>query len=573
MFPRSGSQRACFVFLAELLIATVVIATGCGGAAHTPPPVTQPEQPELPGVAKVFESLTYKYDNSRIGLNDHETTLTRKNVNSAQFGKLMVLNVDGFVFAQPLYVSKLDLGPQGVHNVIFVATEHDSVYAFDADARSSTPLWQRSFLDAAHGISSVPNTNVNDPGGRTALGPEVGITGTPVIDRTTQTLYVSAMTMEQGTAVHKLHALDLATGAEKSGGPKLIAATVSGRGAGNDGKGNISFLGLRQNQRAGLLLVQGIVYVVFGSFSDVQPYHGWIFAFDTATLEQLGAFLVTPNSEGGSIWQGGAAPAADEQGDIYVMTADGGFDADTGGTEYGDSLLRLSFRNRAFTVKDWFTPYNQNCLNRDDLDLGSGGPALLPGGFSDRRLVAAGSKEGRLYLVDRDNMGFFRSAGDTQILDWVLINPIPCDIDNPDFTSPQAANTRRIYGSVGFFNGSLYVGTANGTLKAYQVSNNKMTFTSESANTFLSRGPIPVVTANGTAEAIVWIAERRTDTGQAILRAYDAADLAKELYNSNQAGSRDALGKGVVFTVPLVINGKAYVAAQKQVAIFGSLPQ
>jgi hypothetical protein len=253
------------------------------------------------------------------------------------------------------------------------------------------------------------------------------------------------------------------------------------------------------------------------------------------------------------------------------MTADGEFNASVGGSEYGDTLLRLSLTNGNFVVKDWFTPYNQGCLNSDDLDLGAAGPALLPDGLSAKRLVVGGSKEGRLYLVDRDHMGHYLPSADAQILDWVLINPIACDLANPQFTSPQAANTLRIYGTVGYFNGNVYVGTANGNLKSYKVQNNELVLGSQSTTTFMSRGPIPVVTANGTSDAIVWVAERRTDTGQAILHAYQANDLGDELYNSNQMGGRDALGKGTVFTVPLVINGRAYVAEQKQVAIFGLL--
>ncbi len=563
-----------FRIICQQLLALVMFAgcvglmVGCGGIGAgqssggegtPPPPKSQPP-----------ESLTYKFDNSRAGLNDKETTLKASNVNVNSFGKLMTLNVDGMIFAQPLYVSQLDMGGGNIHNVIYVATEHDSVYAFDADAKSDQPLWKRSFLDGSDATTTVPNTDVNDPGGRTALGPEVGITGTPVIDRKTNTLYVSAMTMENGTAVHKLHALDLVTGADRVPG-EVITATVQGKGVGGN-NGSITFLALRQNQRAGLVLSNGNIYVSFGAFSDVEPYHGWIFAFNAATLEQLGAMIITPDTEGGSIWQGGAAPAVDALGDIYVVTADGGFTGNIGGMEFGDSLLRLSFANNAFVIKDWFTPYNQDCLNQDDLDFGSAGAALLPDALSNKKLAIAGSKEGRVYLVDRDNMGHHLNNADTQILDSVLINPIPCDINNPDFTSPQAANTLRIYGSPGYWNGNVYVGTANGNLKAYSIQNNQLVLASQSNTRFSSRGPIPIVTSNGTADAIVWIAERVTSTGQSILHAYDATNLANELYNSNQNSGRDALGKGTVFTVPLVINGKAYVAAQNTVSIFGLLP-
>ncbi|MEY2413237.1 MAG: hypothetical protein QOD84_1843, partial [Acidobacteriaceae bacterium] len=318
-----------------------------------------------------FAVLTYKYDMTRAGLNSDETTLTPAGV-SSQFGKLFSYTVDGLVFAQPLYMENINIGG-GTHNVIFAATEHDSVYAFDADSNQA-PFWHVNFLDPANGVTTVPTSIANDPGGRTGLGPEVGITGTPVIDPSTNTLYVSAMTYENQQAVHRLHALDVSTGAEKFGGPRVITATVAGNGDGNDGAGHIPFPSLTQNQRSGLLLLNGVVYVQFASFSDVHPYHGWLLAYDALTLQQLGVFNTSPNGEGAGLWQGGAAPAADDNGNIYITSADGTFDLDMGGSDYGDTLLKLKFAGNSFSVLDSFTPFNQGCLNFYDLDIGSGGP-------------------------------------------------------------------------------------------------------------------------------------------------------------------------------------------------------
>jgi hypothetical protein len=507
--------------------------------------------------------LTHKYDAKRAGLNSHETTLTPAAV-SSHFGKLFADAVDGLVFAQPLYMSNLNIPGKGAHNVLFVATEHDSVYALDADA-GQAPLWHVSFI-APPGITTVPTSVANDPGGRTGLGPEVGVTGTPVIDATTSTLYVSAMTYESGQAVHRLHALDIFTGAEKFGGPIVITATVAGSGIGNDGAGHITFHSLTQNQRAGLLLLNGVVYIPFASFSDVQPYHGWLFAFDAQTLQQQGVFIASPDGEGAGIWQGGSAPAADDDGNIYFATADGTFDADSGGKNYGDTLMKVKLVNNSFTVLDSFTPFNQGCLNTDDLDLGSGGPALLPESFSPQQPVIVPSKEGRFYVVDRNDMGHYRTDNDSQILDWKLINPIACDTLGDLFADGPV--TDRIYGGVSYFNGSVYVGPANTTMQRYTIAaDGQLTLASHTINSFQTRGSTSVVSSAGTSNAILWVAEFAKDTHTTILRAYDAMDLSHQYFASTSAG--DSIGRGVVFTVPVVIKGKVYVAGEGTVAAFG----
>ena len=517
-----------------------------------------------PGGASAASVLTFKYDLTRAGLNPNETTLTPSNV-SSNFGKLFADSVDGLVFAQPLYMPNLSIPNKGTHNVTFIATEHDSVYALDADSAQS-PLWHVSFLDPAAGITSVPTTLANTPGGRTGLGPEVGITGTPVIDPSTNTLFVSAMTYEKNQAVQRLHALDIFTGVEKFGGPKVITATVSGSGVGNDGAGHITFYPITQNQRAGLLLVNGVVYVAFGSFSDIEPYHGWLFAYHAQTLRQLDVFITSPTGEGASLWQGAAAPAADSLGNIYLTTADGTFDANNGGPNYGDTLLKLKLANGSFTILDWFTPFNQNCLNTDDLDLGAGGPTLLPDGMFTHQLLIVPSKEGRVYVVDRNSMGHYRTDSDSQIIDWVLINSIACETSGG--LSPDGPTTNRIYGSISYFNESAYVGPANTTLKRYTIADDgSLTLASHTTNSFQTRGATSVISANGTSNAILWVAEFATDTHQTILRAYLAMDLSDQLYASTSTA--DSIGRGVVFTVPVVVNGKVYVGGEGRVTVFG----
>jgi hypothetical protein len=505
--------------------------------------------------------LTFKYDATRAGLNTNETALTPASV-SSHFGKLFAYNVDGLVFAQPLYMRGLNMPGQGTRNVIFVATEHDSVYAFDADQQQM--FWHVSFISPP-GVTTVPTSVANDPGGRTGLGPEVGITGTPVIDPTTNTLFVSVMTYENAQAVHRLHALDVFTGAEKFGGPKAITATVPGTGIGNDGAGHITFHSLTQNQRAGLLLSNGVVYIPFASYSDVQPYHGWLFAYDAQTLQQLGVFIASPTGEGAGIWQGAAAPAADENGNIYLATADGTFDADVGGPNYGDTLMKLKFSNGAFSVLDWFTPFNQNCLNVDDMDLGAGGPALLPDGISTRQMIVLPSKEGRFYVVDRNAMGFYRTDSDSQILDWILVNSVPCSSGQE---MADGHTTNRIYGSVSYFNNSVYVAPANTTLKRYTIGQDgAATLASQTLNSFQTRGAESVISASGNTNGIVWVTEFATDTHLVILHAYDATDLSRQYYASTSA--TESMGRGVVFTVPVVANGKVFVGSEMHVTVFG----
>ncbi|MBZ5649154.1 MAG: pyrrolo-quinoline quinone [Acidobacteriia bacterium] len=500
-----------------------------------------------------------------MGANLSETTLTTANVNVNSFGRLTKsAHLDGVIFTQPLFVRNLAIAG-GTHNVIFLGTENDSVYALDANDPTQI-LWKRSFIDPASGITPADGNF----GGRTGIGPLVGVTGTPVIDPTTQTLYVSAMTLENGTTFHRLHALDITTAAEKFGGPSEISATVPGTGIDTDGHGNVAFNPPTQSQRAALQLVNGVVYIAFASFSDTEPYHGWIFAYDAATLAQLAVLNLSPNSEGAGLWQAGAAPTVDAEGNLYVQTGDGHNFNIIGGPDWGDTILKLKLNSGSFSVVDWFMPYNQDCIDQDDLDLGSGGPMLLPDQAGPHpHLMVSGSKEGRIYLIDRDNLGNFNLGSNSQIPQEILINPAPCG-------QLDVNNTLRIYGTASYWNGFVYIGSVGSNLRAFQLANGQLTQTSISGTIFQGngqqgRGPIPVVSANGTTAGIVWTVEY-TLSNTVTLHAYDATNLANELYNTQQNAARDALGRGAVFAVPTVIDGRVYVVAVDQLSVYGPLP-
>jgi hypothetical protein len=495
---------------------------------------------------------TYRNNLARTGENLQETILTPSNVTPGQFGKLFAQPVDGQVYAQPLYVPGLLIPDKGMHNVVFVATSHDTVYAFDADSNSganAAPLWQ------AH-LTTTPGErplNVSDVLGCTVMVPEIGITGTPVIDTAAGILYVIAATVRDQSFVHRLHALDIATGSERPGSPVVIDAFVPGTGDGFSRAG-VPFHPYLQKNRAGLLLMNGVVYTAWTSHCDTGPYHGWIIGYDGKDLRQVAVFNSSPNGWQGSFWMGGAAPAADSSGNMYVVSGNGIFNADENGTEFGDSILKLS-TSRGLAIADYFTPFNQLFLNRTDMDLGSGGVVLLPdtAGSSDHRhlLISAG-KEGRIYLLDRDRMGNFHIDGDRQIVQSV------------------AGAVGPVYGSPAYFNNTVYFSASNDTLKAFSFAGGKLGTTpvSRSSRVFSYPGAIPTISANGTSNGIVWLVEGGAG---GTLHAYDATNVARELYNSQMNADRDALGSSVRFIVPTVANGKVYVGTGNSVAVFGLL--
>ena len=498
--------------------------------------------------------FTHHNDNARTGQNLGETVLTPSNVSPSSFGKRFTYSIDGIAHASPLYVSGVNVPGLGIRNIVYVATEHDSVYAFDADGRSGAPLWHVSFINPAAGITTVPNT---DTGECCDIQPEIGITGTPVIDPGSGTLYVVAKTKESAsTYVQRLHALDIVTGAEKFGGPAVIQASVPGTGNGSQ-NGTLPFDPLRENQRTALLLYNGVVYFGFGSHGDIQPYHGWLLGYNATTLQRVLAFSPTRNGEGGGIWQSGGGLTIDAAGNFFFATGDGTFDASSGGVDYGDSFLKL---NASGTVLDSFTPHDQSTLNVNNLDLDAGGMILLPDqpGTHPHLLVSAG-KNGSVYLVDRDNMTHYNNP-DQNVQTLVDIFP---------FGTPLPGN----YSSPVYFNGSVYFGPVADAVQSFTLTNGLLPTspTSATAESFPYPGASLAISANGSANGILW-AVQKNGSASGVLRAYQPGDLRSELYASDQSGSRDTLASAAKFSIPLVVNGKVYVATESTLTIFGLLP-
>jgi uncharacterized protein (TIGR03437 family) len=499
---------------------------------------------------------THRNNLARSGDNLQETVLRPANVKPDEFGKLFSQPVDGQVYAQPLYLPSVSIPDKGIHNVVFIATAHDTVYAFDADSTdglNALPLWQVSLADANTGERPA---NVSDVLGCNSMIPEIGITSTPVIDPATGTLYVVALTIRQGSFIHKLHALDVTTGAERPGSPVVIDAMVPGTGDSFSSSGFVPFHPYLQKNRAGLLLLNNVVYTAWTSYCDTGPYHGWLIAHDATTLHQTSVFNSSPNAWAGSFWMGGAAPAADSEGNIYVISGNGPFDADTKGSDFGDTFLKLSSTN-GLAVADYFTPHNQLGLNRADLDLGSGAAVLLPdsaGSSAHPHLLISAGKEGRIFLLDRDQMGRFQSADDSQIVQSL------------------AGAIGPLYGGPAYFNHTVYFAAANDSLKSFSISAGRLATTpgAQASQVYGYPGAVPVVSANGSSDGIVWLLEA---SGSGTLHAYDAANVATELYNSQMKASRDSLGSFVRFTVPAIANGKVYVGTGNSLVVFGLLNQ
>jgi PA14 domain/Chitobiase/beta-hexosaminidase C-terminal domain len=513
--------------------------------------------------------VTYHNDNLRTGLNDQEKTLNLSNVNSKNFGLLFRLPVDGQVYAQPLYLSGVSVPRKGKHNVVYVATEHNSVYAYDADSNTganAAPLWKVNFGVAASNWDFGSGDITN----------EIGITGTPVIIRRTSTLYVVTKTKEavaggEPIYVQRLHALDISTGKEKFGGPVVIDGQVNGTGEGNNGAGVVPFNSRIQMNRCALVSVttgkapnlKDTIYIAFGSHGDNGPYHGWVFAYDGATLSKLALHNTTPNAltdpsgyplAAGGLWQGGAGPASDGM-NLFYMTGNGMFDPTQG--SYGDAFVRLGTTDGLF-VADYFAPTNQDGLNRADADLGSGGVLLLPKEAGNRKypaLAIGAGKEGTIYLLDRSNLGKFDTVTDH------IVAELPHAIGG-------------IWGIPAYFNNRVYFGPIYSGIQSFGIKNAAFTNNGASiasTNFYTYPGCVPAISSDGLNNGIVWSINANAFGygGNSILFAHDAAKLGDPIYRSDQTDGRDELGGAVKFAVPTIANGKVYAGTATEVDVFG----
>ncbi len=535
MSSRFSSHTKLTVFVSLTIVIVGLIAgsiAACAGLgtsssdSSTSGPSPTPTPTPVAGTPSGY--FTWKNNNQRTGLQSNETVLTPANVNATQFGKKFSVPVDGWIYAQPLYVAGATIGG-AKHNVVFVVTEHDSVFAFDADA-AGPPLWQKSFLGP--GITTIQTAGNH----LIPIQPEVGITSTPVIDPASGTIYVLAQTVENGTFPSKLHALDITTGAEKTGSPVTIT--------------DPAFNGEQQFQRSALLMANGNIYVAFASYGGILPYHGFIFAFNASTLAQSAVWNVTPTGTRGSIWMGGAGPAADQNGNIFVSTANGTPD---GVTNFGESAVKL---DPTLHVLDYFTPFNGVDLAAGDHDLGSGGIMLVPDqtGAFPHIAVACGKPE-PIYEINRDNMGHQGATDDNQLIEVVhnaLGTPNGLEPDDHCFTTAA------------FFQQSLYFIGNTDVIKAFSLdpASGKLSTTPTSQGTFAFPYPggQPVVSSNGSSNGIVWAVDFNPSSS---LHAFDATNLANELYRS------PAIGQAAKWAVATVINGKVYIGTKSQLVVFG----
>jgi Immunoglobulin I-set domain len=526
----------------------VVVSNAVGNATSNAATLTV-------NAASTVDVLTYHNDIARTGQNLNETILTASNVNSATFGKIGFYSVDGLVDAEPLYASSVAVPSNGAHNLLIVPTEHDSVYAFDAD--TGTVIWKVSMLKAGEHTSDTRSCG--------QVSPEIGVTSTPVIDRTrgpNGTIYVVAMSKDSSGHYHqRLHALDLALGTELFSGPKEIQATYPGTGDNSDGT-NVIFDPAQYKERVGLLLMNGVVYTGWASHCDARPYTGWIMAYDASTLAQTSVLNITPNGNEGALWMAGAGLAADNSGNIFFLDANGEFDTTltAGGFpssgDYGNAFMKLS-TSSGLAVSDYFEMDNQSQENSTDTDLGSGGTIVLPdlsdGAGHTLHLAVGAGKDTNLYVVNRDGMGKFKSN------------------NSGVYQQLSGALPGGVWAMPAYFNNTIYYGSVGSPILAFTITNARLSnaATAHTANSFGYPGATPSVSANGASNGIVWASE---NTSPGVLHAYNASNL-NELYNSNQAsGGRDQFGAANKYITPMIVNGRVFLGTTNGVAVFGLLP-
>lgn len=519
-----SSYSKLIVFVC-LTAATIGMVAGCGGVSTSSS--SAPDPTPSPTSASPTGYFTWKNNNQRTGLQSNETILTTVNVNATQFGVKFSNPVDGWTYAQPLYVAGVTIGG-AKHNVVFVATEHASVYAFDADS-AGPPLWHASFLGP--GITTVQTaSNPLIP-----VHPEVGITATPVIDPASGTIYALAQTVENGVARNKLHALDITTGTEKPGSPAVLS--------------DPAFDDKQEFERCALLLANGNVYTAFASYGDIEPYKGFIFAFNATSMAKVAVWNVTPTGGEGGIWMGAAGPAADASGNIFVAVGNGTFD---GVTNFGQSVVKL---DPTLHVMDFFAPFNANQLNVGDHDLGAGGVLLVPdqtGAFPHEAVVCG--KNEPIYVINRDNMGKKGATDDNQIIQLVH-NQLGGDNGLQD--------DDKCFTTAAFFQQTLYFIGNNDVIKAFSLDGASgklsLTPTSQGSFAFVFPGGQPVVSSNGATNGIVWAVDNNPS---ASLHAFDATNVSRELFRSAP------IGQAAKWAVPTVINGKVYVATKTSLVVF-----
>jgi hypothetical protein len=502
---------------------------------------------DLPGV------YTYHNDAARDGANSQEYALTPANVTGASFGKLASCAVDGAIYGQPLWVANVSSGG-AKHNVVFVTTQHDTLFAFDGESSPCVKLWSINLIDTAHGATSgelpVPSTSVG--AGTGDIQPEIGVNGTPVIDPASGTLYVVSKSIDSAlsTFYQRLHAIDIASGSEKAGSPVLIAGSYPGTGSGGS---TVAFSSKQQNQRPGLALVNGTVFVAWGSHEDASPWYGWImgYLYSGGGWTQTAVFNSTPNVRGGGIWMGGGAPSVDASNHLYFLTGNGGFDANNASApnnDYGDSLLQA---DTSLNISSYFTPSDELADNQTDRDFGSGGAAVLadlPAGNSVTHALVCGGKDGTLYVLNRDLLGGFGDSAAVQTL----------------------AVGHGLFSTSAIWNNRLFVAGSGGPLVSYVLNTASAQFAAASAssNAYGFPGSTPSVSASGTQNGVVWALDTHSyctrqsaACGPAVLHAYDATKLSTELWNSG-LNAADAAGNAVKFSVPTVANGRVYVGTR-----------
>ncbi len=502
-----------------------------GGTAWASPSLSLTTLPSGPAISV----LTYRYDNSRVGANTNETVLTPSIVNTNDFGLLTQYTLDGYVYTEPLYVPNVTVPGKGTHNLVIVATEHDSVYAFDADGNLGTNeglLWQTNF-----GVAAL-SANQSAFGAQFCgncypdITPEVGVTGTPVIDPNTGTLYLDVFTQESTPTTinffHRIHALNITNGTEQPYSPVEVTGSVPGAGR-DSSEGVMTFNAKRCNERPALTLANGILYVAYAGYADTDPYHGWVIGFNATNLVQLTNYVFnsTPNAtiadfggiagEGG-VWMGGNGLSVDDANNLYLETGNGSFDANTNGGDYAQSFIKLSTTN-GLAVSDYFTPFNQFALTQADRDLAASGPILLPdevGSSNHPHLLIGGSKAGVLFLVDRDNLGQYHSANGVTGSNNIV----------------QTIFGSVMWSSPAYFNHQLYVQGGNAPMQAYAITNGQITTTpaSTAANSFGFVNGGPVISANGTNDGIVWVLNNAGGFETEVLYAYAATNISKQLY-------------------------------------------